>query len=147
MDITVHFCGSTVKELRRAWQDAVQRGQGRLMRHITALLEVGTGGAVAQAAEQVGVSESTVYRWLQAFLLQRGDSLRYGSAPGRPSKLSPTQKARLKDLVAAGPLAAGYPTGCRFNPRCSEASDVCLAVSPEATPLPAAGLVRCHHHG
>ena len=37
---------------------------------------------------------------------------RYGSAPGRPSKLSPTQKARLKDLVAAGPLAAGYPTGC-----------------------------------
>ena len=50
MDITVHFCGTTVKQLRRAWQDAVQRGQGRLIRHITALLEVGTGGTVAQAA-------------------------------------------------------------------------------------------------
>jgi hypothetical protein len=38
--------------------------------------------------------------------------LRYGTAPGRPSKLTATQKARLKDLIAAGPLAAGYPTGC-----------------------------------
>ena len=112
MDITVHFCGPTVKQLRRAWQDAVQRGQGRLIRQITALLEVGTGGTVAQAAEHVGVSASTVYRWLQAFLLQRGDSLRYGTAPGRPSKLTPTHKARLQELVAAGPLAAGYPTGC-----------------------------------
>jgi transposase len=83
-----------------------------LVRHITAVLEVGTGGTVAQAAEQVGVSASTVYRWLQAFLLQRWDSLRYGTAPGRPSKLPPTQKARLQDLVAAGPLAAGYPMGC-----------------------------------
>ena len=37
------------------------------------------GGTVVQAAEHVGVSESTVYRWLRAFLLQRGDSLRYGT--------------------------------------------------------------------
>jgi transposase len=37
--------------------------------------------------------------------------LRYGTAPGRPRKLTPTQKERLKALLAAGPLAAGYPTG------------------------------------
>jgi transposase len=112
VDITVHFCGPTVKQLRREWQAAVQRGQGRLIRQITALLAVGTGRPVAQAAEQVGVSASTVYRWLHAFLLQRWDSLRYGTAPGRPSKLTPQQKERLKELVTAGPLAAGYPTGC-----------------------------------
>ena len=45
-------------------------------------------------------------------LERRLESLRYGTSPGRPSKLTPTQKARLKELVAAGPLAAGYPTGC-----------------------------------
>jgi transposase len=112
VDITVHFCGPTVKQLQRAWQDAVQRGQTRLIRHITALLEVGTGRTVAQAATHVGVSAGTVYRWLHAFLLQREASLRYGAAPGRPSKLTPRQKERLKELVAAGPLAAGYPTGC-----------------------------------
>jgi len=112
VDITVHFCGPTVKQLQHAWQEAVRRGQTRLIRHISALLEVGRGRRVATAAAQVGVRASTVYRWLHAFLLQRWDSLRYGSAPGRPSKLTPTQKERLKAVVAAGPLAAGYPSGC-----------------------------------
>jgi transposase len=112
VEITVHFCGATVKQLQRAWQEAVRRGQARLIRHISALLEVGRGCPVTKAAAHVGVSAGTVYRWLQGFVLQRWDSLGYGTAPGRPSKLSPTQKERLKALVAAGPLAAGYPTGC-----------------------------------
>ena len=112
MDFTVHFCGPTVKQLQRAWQEAVQRGQSRLIRHLSALLEVGAGVRVATVAAHVGVSASTVYRWLHAFLLQRWDSLRYGTSPGRPCKLTPTQKERLKELVAAGPQAAGYPTGC-----------------------------------
>ena len=83
MDSTVHFCGPTVKQLRREWHAAVQRGHSRLIRHITALLEVGAGVPVAEVAERVGVHRSTVYRWLQAFIVQRGDSLRYGPAPGR----------------------------------------------------------------
>jgi transposase len=112
VDITVHLCGPTVKQLRHAWQEAVQRGQVRLIRHISALLEVGAGVAIPDVAERVGVSQSTVYRWLQAFVVERWDSLHYGAAPGRPCKLTPTQKERLKALVAAGPLAAGYPTGC-----------------------------------
>jgi transposase len=112
VDITVHFCGPTVKQLRREWHAAVQRGHSRLIRHISALLAVGAGVPSAEVAERVGVSASTVYRWLQAFIVQRWASLRYGTAPGRPSKLTPAQKERLKELVVAGPLAAGYPTGC-----------------------------------
>jgi peptide/nickel transport system ATP-binding protein len=56
-------------------------------------------------------------------------------------------RQKLQEIAGTVPAIAGYPAGCRFNPRCSEATDVCLAVSPEATPLPADGLVRCHHHG
>lgn len=98
-DFTVHFCGPTVKQRRRAWQEAVPRGQSRLICHLSALLEVGAGGRVATVAAHVGVSVSTVYLWLHAFLLQRWDSLRYGTEPGRPCKLSPTQKERLKELA------------------------------------------------
>lgn len=94
------------------WQQAVRRGQGRLVKRVSALLHLSDGMAVAAVAERVGVAESTVYRWLRAFILDRFASLRYSTAPGRPSKLTPTQKERLKALVAAGPLAAGYPTGC-----------------------------------
>ena len=56
-------------------------------------------------------------------------------------------RQKLQEIAGTVPSIAGYPAGCRFNPRCPEATDVCLAVSPAATPLPADGLVRCHHHG
>jgi len=56
-------------------------------------------------------------------------------------------RQKLQEIAGTVPAIAGYPAGCRFNPRCPEATDVCLAVSPTATPLPAEGLVRCHHHG
>ncbi len=112
MHIKIAFRGATVKELRMAWQQALRQGQGRLVKRISALLHLSDGMAVAEAAERVGAGESTVYAWLHAFILRRFESLRYGTSPGRPCKLTPTQRERLKELVAAGPLAAGYPTGC-----------------------------------
>jgi len=56
-------------------------------------------------------------------------------------------RQKLQEIAGTVPAIAGYPAGCRFNPRCPEATDVCRVVPPEATPLPADGLVRCHHHG
>lgn len=112
MHIKIAFRGATVKELRMAWQQALRQGKGRLVKRISALLHLSDGMAVAEAAERVGAGESTVYAWLHAFILRRFESLRYGTSPGRPCKLTPMQRERLKELVAAGPLAAGYPTGC-----------------------------------
>lgn len=112
MEIKVHMCGPTVKELRRRWQQALRAGNGRLVKRISALLHLSEGLSVAAAAERVGAGESTVYAWLHAFILCRFESLRYGAAPGRPRKLTPTQRERLTELVTAGPLAAGYPSGC-----------------------------------
>jgi len=110
--IKVAFRGATVKELRMAWQQALRQGHKRLVKRITALLHLSEGASAAEAAERVGAGESTVYAWLHAFILRRCDSLRYGASPGRPRKLTPTQRERLTALVAAGPLAAGYPSGC-----------------------------------
>ena len=112
MEIRIQWYGATVKELQRRWREAVARGQERLIRHLSALLAVGRRVSVAQVAQEVGVSVSTVYRWVAAFAVRGWASLVYGTSPGRPSKLTPTQKERLKAVVAAGPLAAGYPSGC-----------------------------------
>jgi peptide/nickel transport system ATP-binding protein len=54
---------------------------------------------------------------------------------------------RLREIAGVVPSIQAYPTGCRFNPRCPRASDVCLTTPPAITPLPADSLVRCHHHG
>jgi hypothetical protein len=110
VDITVHFCGPSVKQLRRAWQEAVPRGPVRLIRHSSALWEGGAGRASAPTAEHVGISRSTVDRWVQAFRVQRGDSLRYGAAPGRPGKLCPPEGALegpAGGQAAGGGLSAG----------------------------------------
>jgi peptide/nickel transport system ATP-binding protein len=56
-------------------------------------------------------------------------------------------RQRLQEIAGVVPSIAGYPSGCRFNPRCAAVTDICRSVSPEITPLPADGLVRCHHHG
>jgi peptide/nickel transport system ATP-binding protein len=54
---------------------------------------------------------------------------------------------KLREIAGVVPSIATYPAGCRFNPRCSAVTDICRRIAPEITPLPADGLVRCHHHG
>ena len=56
-------------------------------------------------------------------------------------------RQKLREISGVVPSIANYPPGCRFNPRCPAVTDLCRSVVPEATPLPAEGLVRCHHHG
>ncbi len=54
---------------------------------------------------------------------------------------------KLTEITGVVPAIANYPAGCRFNPRCSIATDLCRTSEPGITQLPDEGLVRCHHHG
>ena len=112
MAITIHFSPSIVKSLADHFQAALRRGDARLTRRIAGLLFVADGFTPAHAAHRVGVSESTIYQWVHAFVLDRFASLAYRRPPGRPAKLTPAQKRRLAALIEAGPEAAGYRTGC-----------------------------------
>jgi peptide/nickel transport system ATP-binding protein len=56
-------------------------------------------------------------------------------------------RQRLQEIAGVVPSIQTYPAGCRFNPRCASVTDICRSIVPEATKLPADGLVRCHHHG
>ncbi len=108
----VRFTGPTIKAVEQVLRQGFREGDVRVIRRVQALLEVGAGRPVPQVAARLGLRASTVYGWLQAFLLEGVASLRYGGSPGRPSKLSPSQKKRLSEFLDAGPLAAGYPSGC-----------------------------------
>ena len=56
-------------------------------------------------------------------------------------------RQKLREISGVVPSIAAYPAGCRFNPRCSVATEICRDAAPELTLLPTGGLVRCHHHG
>lgn len=112
MTIRLHVCQQTIKTLSHQMARAFRRGDVRLVRRITALLLIAKQQPMAEIAALLQVGTSTIYGWLHAFLLDRWDSLRYRRPPGRPAKLTPSQKQRRGEIIRTGPEAAGYPTGC-----------------------------------
>jgi transposase len=112
VEITIVFNRLTVKELTHRLHLAWRSGAIWLIKRISALVLLADGRPAPQIASHLGVSTETIYAWRAAFLVQRWASLVRRSSSGRPPKLSATQRARLKELVTAGPQAAGYATGC-----------------------------------
>jgi transposase len=91
---------------------AFRRNDGRRIKRISALLLLADQRSPASIAERLGLGRSTLYAWLRAFLVDGIASLRPRKSPGRPAKLTSSQKQRLREVVTAGPEAAGYQTGC-----------------------------------
>ena len=110
--VRISLTEKTLDLLVGALQDAYALGNLRLVRRISALLAVVRGEAIATIAKTWDISRQTVYNWIVAFLARRVDSLRYRKSSGRPPKLTKKQRARLKEVVKAGPEAAGFQTAC-----------------------------------
>lgn len=103
-DMTVAF----FDRLRQAYA----LGQLRLIKRIHALLYILEGYAVAEVADILGLSEQTIRNYIKSFILKGLDSLVYKRPPGRPAKLTKTQRKELAKLIEEGPEEAGYDCGC-----------------------------------
>lgn len=110
--IKIRFTQATMTVLIEALHRAYATGNLRLVKRISALLDVAKDEAIPDIAEKYGVARQTVYRWIAEFLLEGTDSLKYEKSSGRKPRLTKTQKARLKEVVKAGPQAAGFRTAC-----------------------------------
>ena len=107
MGLKIHLSGSTRKEVAERLRQAYRNGQLRVVRRIHTLLHLAAGPTVAELAELLQLGEQTVRDYLAAFLLRGMASLVYRRPPGRPPKLSKSQRQELVAVVTAGPLAAG----------------------------------------
>jgi len=110
--IKIRFRPATMTVLIEALHRAYAVGNLRLVKRISALLDVAKDEAITDIAEKYGVARQTVYRWIAEFVLEGIDSLKYEKSSGRKPRLTKTQKARLKEVVKAGPQAAGFGTAC-----------------------------------
>jgi transposase len=77
-------------------------------RQAITLLRAGT--PYREVARLVRAAVSSVVRWQQAYRRDRRNGLRARPTPGRPSRLTETQKARLRRLLLQGARAAGHTT-------------------------------------
>ncbi len=68
------------------------------------------GKNLSAVARAVNASVSSVFRWDRTYRKKGLQGLRPQPTPGRPPKLSASQKKRLATVLLKGPLAAGYRT-------------------------------------
>src|SRR5215471_10178191 len=100
------------QQLSRRLQQAYASGSLRLVKRLHTLLAIAEGMTVHDVAQMLGLGEQTVRDYLNSFLWQGVASLVYKRPPGRPAKLTKTQRKALATLINAGPQAAGYASGC-----------------------------------
>jgi transposase len=75
------------------------------------LLDYIGGKRVAEIAHDLEIGESSVWNWIVWYRREGIEGLRTAKPGGSVSPLSAEQRKELYDLVAAGPLAAGFPSG------------------------------------
>lgn len=58
----------------------------------------------------------------------------------------PTRRHELVSLAGEVPSLSHPPSGCRFHPRCTFATELCHREEPPMSVLDSGNWVRCHHH-
>src|SRR4030095_7703464 len=119
VSFTLHLSSFTRKQLYRRLQHAYGSGALRVVRRIQALLALADNQSVQEGAERLNLGQQTIRDYRNAFLLQGVSSLVYTCPPGRPSKLTQSQRRELANLIKASPQTAGYHSGWWNNPMTS----------------------------
>ena len=108
----ITFSKAHVKQFKQELEKAYERGDKRTVRRVSVLLMIGSNIALEKILLIWNVSQQTVYNWLNDFLAYRWDSLEYQKVPGRPARLTKSQKRQLAEWIESGPESCGYATGC-----------------------------------
>lgn len=111
LNMRIVFRQETVNGLVKALHQAYKAGDSGMVRRISVLVGLSQGEAVSAVADRQGVSRTTAYEWLKAFMVEGVAGLKPEWKGGRPPKLTGSQKKRLAERVTAGPLAAGFLAG------------------------------------
>ena len=78
------------------------------------------GGTQSAVAEQLGCAKSSVSRWHHTYERTGPKGLAPKPIPGRPPKLSASQRQRLVRRLVKGPLTCGYGTDLWTLPRIAD---------------------------
>jgi transposase len=112
MQIRISICNSLRKSVYERLRQAYATGNLRLIRRIHALLQIADGQPLTNVTEMLNLGEQTVRDYIRAFVLKGVNSLVYKRPPGRPPKLTKTQRREPAKLIEDGPEKAGYESGC-----------------------------------
>ncbi len=116
MALSITLTRATVKDLQQTALTASHAGDHAAVCRALALIHYAAVRCVTTVAAALAVHVDSVYTWLHTLLAEGVAGLRSAPKSGRPPKLTGDQKARLRDLLLAGPEAAGFATGGWHSP-------------------------------
>jgi transposase len=112
MQIRIRLSRALQQTVIERLAQAYRTGQLRLVKRIHAILLIVEGKSVGEVAAVLKLGQQTVRDYMCSFLLKGTDSLHYQRPAGRAAKLTKSQRKELRELIAAGPEAAGYTSAC-----------------------------------
>ena len=111
MHCRIKFTKKSIQELQKTQENARLVGNLKWVERCTALLMLGHLLTQEKTAQLLGYHVRTIQRWVVLFLALGAKGLKPEKSPGRPSRLTKTQKKELYDQIIAGPEECGYHTG------------------------------------
>ena len=120
MSFTLHLSSFTRKQFYRRLQEAYPSGSLKLVQRIHALLALTQGQSVCEVADMLALGEQSVRDYRNQYLFKGMASLVYKSPPGRPSKLTKSQRQQLSRSIQGHPQDVGYTSGGWNTPMIQE---------------------------
>jgi transposase len=103
-------------ELENQLRVAEAKGDLSEVKRILALLSLGAGQFVEDVSEILRISIETIRQAIHRFILGGTKGLESKSRPGRPSKLTKSQRKELSEYIKVGPAKMGFPGFCWRTP-------------------------------
>ena len=88
----------------------------RAAKRIMAILALEEGHSKKAIASTLHVTIEVIQHWVKNFLLHGLRGLQSKKSPGRPSKLTKSQRRQLAKMIEDGPEKAGYVGNCWRSP-------------------------------
>ena len=103
----------------------------RVVRHVTHRVAVMYLGKIVELAETESLFSNPGHPYTKVLIK---------AAP----VLDPRNRTREYAIEGEPPSPINVPAGCRFNPRCPYAQDICKKVEPELTEVKVGRMIACH---
>ena len=114
--VRINLRNQTRKACLKMLNRAQNSGDIRMVKRILTILAVADGIPYSVIAANLQVSEESIRLWVNALLLKGVGGLKSKKVPGRPAKLTKTQRKQLDKLITEGPDKAGFPGACWRSP-------------------------------
>lgn len=106
----------TLRKIQKKVHHALDIGDVRLYKKSKGIFMILSGVKYNLICSELNVSEDTLRRWRNDFLIRGLNSLTFKTSPGRPQKLTKSQIQELFNAIKQGPEACGYISACWRTP-------------------------------